>query len=282
MQGDVFAAVSGGKVQHYDKNLNLIETLDTGLGGFTTGMCFDKNGNLYVTGFSASQVSVFSKATGALTGTFGSGYSVPESILFDKTGNFYSSSVGGLGIQKFDSTGVQTATYTSGRTDWIDLSADQSTMYYTTETTSVAVLDLGTNTVTGSIALPGSGQSYALRLLGTSQLLVAQSNQIDLMNLDGTVANTYAVSGQSSFFALNLDPNGTSFWSGDFSTGAFFKFDIATGTVLAQTNTNTGNYTLFGLAVEGEKTQGGPPPSTPAPAALLSFVLPLLRRRKKA
>ncbi len=32
--GDVFAAISNGKVQHYDSDLNLLETLDTGYGSF--------------------------------------------------------------------------------------------------------------------------------------------------------------------------------------------------------------------------------------------------------
>ncbi len=281
-KGDVFAAVSNGMVQHYDKNLNLIEVLNTGLGGYTTGMCFDKNGNLYVTDFSTSQVSTFDKATGSLTGTFGGGYSIPESVLFDKSGNFYSSSVGGLGIQKFDSAGNYLTSYVGGRTDWIDLGADQTTMYFTGEGNEIVIRDLPSDTETGHITLPGTGAAYALRLVGNSQVLVAQSNQIDLMNLDGTVAQIYTVPNENSFFALNLDPNGTSFWSGDFGTGDFFKFNIASGAIEAQTNTGTGNYTLFGLAVEGELTKGGPPPTAPAPAALLSFLLPLLRRRKKA
>lgn len=47
--GDVFAGVGNGKVQHYDSNGILLETLDTLQGGFTTGMAFDAVGNLYVT-----------------------------------------------------------------------------------------------------------------------------------------------------------------------------------------------------------------------------------------
>jgi hypothetical protein len=33
---EVFATVGNGEVQHYDKNGNLLETLYTGLGGYTT------------------------------------------------------------------------------------------------------------------------------------------------------------------------------------------------------------------------------------------------------
>src|ERR1700736_6208572 len=73
-KGDVMASTSqGGTVTVYDKNLGLVTTLSTGLGGLTTGSAFDKSGNFYVTDFSAQNVSVFSGTTGALTGTFGSG-----------------------------------------------------------------------------------------------------------------------------------------------------------------------------------------------------------------
>src|SRR6266849_3436102 len=80
--GDVFVTVGNGKVQHRDAAGNLLETLDTLRGGFTTGMAFDSLGNLYVTDFSAGTVSKFD-SRGALIGTFGAGYSgSPESILF--------------------------------------------------------------------------------------------------------------------------------------------------------------------------------------------------------
>ncbi len=51
--GDVFIGVGNGQIQwrHPDGTLNA--TLDTGLGGFTTGMAFDKLGNLYSTAFTA-------------------------------------------------------------------------------------------------------------------------------------------------------------------------------------------------------------------------------------
>src|SRR5216684_2652860 len=72
--GDVFVSVSNGQVQHRDSAGNLLETLNTLQGGFTTGMAFDSAGNLYVTDFSAGTVSRFD-SKGALIGTFGSGYS---------------------------------------------------------------------------------------------------------------------------------------------------------------------------------------------------------------
>jgi hypothetical protein len=55
--GDVFVAIGGGKVQWRLPDGTLNAVLDTGLGGYTTGMAFDKEtGDLFVTGFTANAV----------------------------------------------------------------------------------------------------------------------------------------------------------------------------------------------------------------------------------
>src|SRR3990172_2969497 len=59
VSGDIFAAVNSGNVQHYSAAGVLLETLNTGQGGYTTGMAFDSTGNLYVTNFSACSVTNF-------------------------------------------------------------------------------------------------------------------------------------------------------------------------------------------------------------------------------
>jgi len=59
-------------------------------------------------------------------------------------------------------------------------------------------------------------------------------------------------------FALNLDPDGTSFWTGDLGgDNKVFRVDIASGAVLTSFNTlQAGDNTLGGLTVFGEITQG--------------------------
>jgi len=69
---------------------------------------------------------------GSLIGTFGSGYSAPESILFNTSGQAYIGNTGG-GILKKDAAGNALLTYNAGRVDWMDLGADQTTMFFTTE-----------------------------------------------------------------------------------------------------------------------------------------------------
>ncbi len=50
---------------------------------------------------------------------------------------------------------------------------------------------------------------------------------------------------------MNLDPDGTSFWTGDLSNGTITHVDIASGTILGQFNSLPGTQ-LAGLAIVGE------------------------------
>ncbi len=255
-KGDVFAAVNNGQVQHYDSGGVLLETLNTGFGGFTSGMAFDSSGNLYVTDFTANNVSVFNN-TGALLGTFGSGYSIPESILFNAAGTVYVGNFGN-GIRKFDSAGNFLDTVYPLRTDWIDLASDQCTMFITDEGTNIMRSNVCTKTSLPDFVASGLTHDYALRILSDGGVLVADTTNIKRYNSSGGLIQTYDNTSQDNWFALNLDPDGTSFWSGDFGNDKFFKFDIASGKVLMSVDTGKGGNNLFGLVVFGEITAAQP------------------------
>jgi DNA-binding beta-propeller fold protein YncE len=269
-KGDVMASTNGGNVTVYDKNLNLVTTLNTGLGGFTTGSVFDKAGNFYVTDFSANAVSVFSGTTGALTGTFGSGYSTPESILFNSAGQAYVTSVGGGGIMHFDSSGNPLPGAINGtRTDWEDLHSDQVTMLYTDESSTIHEVNVATNTPLPDFGSTFGTRGFALREIpkgaDAGDVLVAAGNQISLLSSTDTLLKSYTdpLGANGEWFALNLDPDGTSFWSGDDTNGEIAEFDIATGAVL-QSRMTCGSGCLFGLSVAGEISNVNP--GTPEPA----------------
>lgn len=262
--GDVFASVGGGLVRQYSAAGVLKDTLDTGAGGFTTGSAFDAAGNFYVTNFSNGSVYKFAGPADVHTRTtFASGISAaPESIAFDLAGNMYVGSADGAAdIHKYDSAGNHLASFnvatTARGSDWIDLAADQKTMYYTSENSEIKRFDLSTNTqLTDFATLPGR-PAFALRILGDGTVLVADSAAVYRVDSTSAVLNTYDDAGNDNWFALNLDPDGTSFWSGDFGTGELLKFDIATGMKLQTIDTGLGRGVLFGVSVFGEITQGG-------------------------
>jgi len=251
--GDVFVAVASGSVQWRRPNGTLVATLNGGAGGFTTGMAFDSAQSLYVTNFSNSVVHRFDK-NGAQISNFGSGYSTPECIVFDGSWSAYVGNVGG-GFRKFDATGAFLgAVAGSTRIDFADLQADQSTMLYTQEGNRIGRWDVVNNVALTDFATGLGGNAYALRIRTGGDVLLANGANILRLSSAGAVLQTYDVAGQNSWFALNLDPDGTSFWSADFSTSNVYRIDIATGNVISTFNTGTGSSTVFGLAVAGEIT----------------------------
>lgn len=254
--GDVFASIGDGKVRHYSADFSMFEDLDTGVDGFTTGMTFDASGNLYVTCFSANTVRKFSGLTGALLGDFGSGYTLsPESIVRDGAGNFYvGHQDGGVNnLHKLTPGGVPVTTFDplvdDTGVDHIGLAADQTTMFYTSQSRAIKRFDVGANAQLADFAaLPGDGVAHAFRLLVGGGLLVADERNIKRLDDSGAVVQTYDISGVNGWYSLTLGLGGTSFWAGDFGSGDFHQFDLADGSILR--SVSTGSPDLFGLAVQ--------------------------------
>jgi streptogramin lyase len=294
VKGDVFVGAGNGQVFQYKPDGTLVQKLSSGLASETTGMAFDASGNLYSTNFEAQAIVKYDQ-NGVKIGTFGSGFNAdPESILFDKSGNAYVGQADGThNILKFDSAGNLLKTIvpvggTDRGTDWIDLSSDQHTLFYAGEGPHIRTIDA----VSGAPGLFTSkgNELFALRLLDNGDILAANgSNQVVLFDANGNIIQSYTLPGASEIFALNLDPDGTSFWTGDIggSTG-IWEVDIATGNILEHWNASKdGASEVAGLAVFGEITQGGPGPGpVPEPASLallgsgLVGLVALWRRRK--
>ncbi len=309
--GDIFAAVGnfliGGKVERYDKDLNFIQTLDTGISGFDikqTGMGFDQAGNLYVTNF--DELGIFdvpplvlnsvtrfdTNGTLLLPNPFVSAdpASGVESIVFDAAGNFYVGQAGSFtpgstkDIIKFDALGNRLMSFTvateNSGAETIDLAADQTTLFYTSEGRLIKRYDVGTDTQLADFAtLPGAGlEAFSLRILDDGGVLVADTENVKRLDSLGNVIQVYDVIGEDSWFSLNLDPDGASFWSGNSTSNTFCKFDIAGLLPTTCRGIVTTNGSLLGLTVFNEVTAAVPPSSSnpgngviPEPSTLLLF-----------
>ena len=275
--GDVFASIGSGLVNEYTPTGVFVQQLNTGHNVYTaTGSAFSTTtGDFYVTGFTANTIVRFNSATGAKVGDFASTdpASDGESIVFDKNGNAFAGQADGTRhVLEFNSSGTLINAFAPSTsipgddrgTDWVDLAADQHTLYYTSEGTHIRRFDIATNTQLANlnaVALAGSN-AYAFRILSDGGVLVADTDRVVRLDAAGNVVKTYLLGqpGVVTLFALNLDPNGTSFWTGDLSTNQVYNVDIATGAILEHWTATGGGVTqLAGLSIKGEITAAGVP-----------------------
>jgi len=262
--GDVFAGIASGSYNVYSNSGTFKETISDGSAGFTTGCSFNPSlDKLYTTNFSASKVVVYDNASPhSIVQTITTGKAAAESIVFAGNGHFFVGGPSDPEIEEYDASGTLVDNDTvaadgTGGPDWIDLAADQKTTFYTSESRVVRRFDAAADVQLADFAtLPGAGTAFALRLLspgdGSGGLLVADRGDVKRLDGSGAVVQTYDVSGEDSWFSLNLDPNGTSFWAGDFGTNNFYRFNMATGAVEVGPIASGG--VLFGLCLKGEIT----------------------------
>lgn len=275
--GDVFVSVGSGLVEQWRDIagvMTFIQTIDcSGFFGnvFTTGSTFDVNGEFYVTMFNGLGVCHVDN-NGVALGTFGTYLAgdQPESILFNVAGDAFIGTVDGSTEDLYQKNSVGTAitqfnTQVSVRgTDWIDLTAGQQVMYHTSEGREIFRHDIlvpGNNPLADFAGLPGQGLAFALRILPNGNVLVADAGNVKLLDNGGNVIGTYDKTGFSRWFALNVDPNGNTFWSADSVNSNVCQFNINAGQGLDNelrcfTPNNVG--AVFGLSVFGEQTVGGP------------------------
>lgn len=268
--------MGGGLVNQYDALGHLLHILNThSRSTEEKGMCFDPAGNLYVTDFDAGTMSKFDSHGKLVAYPWGGPFNKePESCVADAAGNIYVGEVHGRALlRKFNAAGRLLATYKPARedqgVDWIDLAADQCTLYYTSEGSSIKRFDVCHNRQLPDFVNALAGPCYAVSLRPNGEVFVACS-AIYRLNGNGHILHIYTTQsvGEKNIFAtVNPDPDGTSFWAGGFQSGKIYRIDIATGRKLASFKVPL--YQLLGgVAVAGEiaGALSGTPRGTPRPA----------------
>jgi len=272
--GDVFAGVGDGEIKRFDPGTGaLLNTLSTGspyVGDQQTGMCIDRDGNIYATNWFDGTMSKFDLHEGLDTYPWGTFIGSPEDCKVNADGNIYVGEANGQRrLLLFDPAGTLLDSWTpavgpSGM-DSFDLDADQCTILYTSQDDRIQRYDVCTDSQLSDFATGLSGdECLALRIRPSGEVMVACTKGVHHLAPNGTVIRTYLTSeytdtegnqesdfDDSFFFAMNLDPDGTSFWTGGLLSGDIYKIDIETGEQLTTFNAGI-NTILGGLAIVGE------------------------------
>jgi hypothetical protein len=271
-KGNVLLVIGGGKFEEHVPAGTLVQTLDSTTGtSENDGMCFDSSGNLYATnGFSYGSLAKFDKNGTLVNKDFikaadtANGH--PESCVVDSSGNIYV----GLpdsspsAIQKYSPAGALLNTYPVTKenrgSDWIDLAKDQCTLFYTSEGSSILRYNACTQTQLTPFATGLPGSCYGHRLLADESVLVACNSAIVHLSSAGAVLKTFTATslgfgGSPFLFAMNIDPDGVTFWTADYGNGKVVRANIADGAVVGGFLPSAGSGPFGGLAVVGELTQ---------------------------
>ena len=146
--------------------------------------CASTRAHLYVTNSTpqvSGSVSTFDKSAPSPPPR-SSGYNNPESCTPDASGNIFVGNAGAGKVLKFDPSGTLLATYTvtvqNRGADWITLSSDQCTLYYTSEGTLVKRFNVCTNTQLTDFATLPSNNCFASSLRPNGEMLVACNDAV--------------------------------------------------------------------------------------------------------
>jgi len=276
--GDVFVAVGKGQYEVRDKTGSLKQTITSSVNPKkdVAGCWFDSQFNLYTADFYNTKVVKYDITGSHASSVFAdTNAQAPngntESIVMAVNGDVYAGHAVTGKLLRYRSDGAFLASYTpaleSGATgvDWIDLSTDQKTIFFTSRGRDIRKFDVATAITTTLTTLGAGGQAFAIRLLGPSfngsdGLLVADNVNIKQLNSAGGVIATYdydpsgTANDENSFRALNLDPDGVHFWAGGFDKGRLYRFTFGSSAPDSgfPINTGAGNSALGGLCVMGE------------------------------
>ncbi len=234
-----------------------------------TGFCRAPDGDVLSTRFSDSQGPIRMSQSGAVRDNDPGGFiGGDESCAFDQAGNAWiGEAVGSIATTvplKYiaaDGRVLKTLQLPVGErgADWIELDANQCTLYYTSEDSDVRRFDVCTEQVLPHFATALEAPCYALRQLPNHEMMVTCRNRIYRYDQNGSFIREYTKeslgeSDVNGLYAIHLDPDGQTFWTGGVVSGRVVRARIDDGSVVTSFTTGTGG--VNGLLIQDEFIAG--------------------------
>lgn len=260
-------------VRRYTTDGIAIDGWDTKLpntfGAVATGFCRSPEGDVLSTRFAVSAGPTLMSAAGAvLDSAFGGFMGDDESCAFDKLGNVWigeavpiGNTVAALRHVAPDGRLLKTLMVPVGErgTDWIELDANQCTLYYTSEDSDVRRFDVCTEQALSHFATGLEEPCYAVRQLPNRDLMITCRERIYRYDENGMFVREYTrgslgETDSNGLYAIHLDPDGQTFWTGGVMSGRVVRARLDDGSV--QTSFQTGSGGINGLLIQDEFIAG--------------------------
>lgn len=161
---------------------------------------------------------------------------LPTSISVAQNGDIFVGQNGGtLTVLRYTAAGVlqesyPVATENTG-SDWVELSSDQHTLFYTSQGSKILRYDIATHTQLPDYAsLAGPNQFFGFAILppgdGSNGILVADNDGVKLIDASGNEIASYGVTGAFIWTDVAMTLDGLSFWATSVFTNHAYKFDL--------------------------------------------------------
>jgi hypothetical protein len=224
-------------------------------GAVSGGLCRAQNGDILSTRFGVSEGPARLSAAGALLDAgFGGLIGLDESCEYDAQGRVWvgeavpGSETEAL-LRQFSADGLrlQSLIVPVGERgiDWIALGNDACTLYYTSEDGDVRRFDVCSAQILPHFATGLAEPCYALRRRTNDELLIACKTRVYRYAGSGALLAEYSQQdlGENDvdgLFALQLDPDGETFWTGGATSGRVIRARIDNGNVVTSFLTGIG------------------------------------------
>ncbi|MCA1818480.1 MAG: hypothetical protein LC620_00245, partial [Halobacteriales archaeon] len=243
--GDVFVSESDGSVHHYSSTGVVKGSLVTGVSGYVTGSTFEpSSGNLFVTGYYGSpNIFRFDHTSGALMGTFGTGYTCPESVSFRLAGDaLVAPCASGSSTLEKNPAGAAVASHPTGGADASVIDLNDCTFYHSPELSVVHRFDICGGGPLPDLPTTFHGPIYSMALDCQGNLLLTDSDHVHRVDTtSGAILNTYDDPSVSTWSGVEMAEDGTSLWATAYgaSSARAFRFDMGSGALMASFPTTT-------------------------------------------
>ena len=217
-------AIDHGRYIEFDRSTGQsLGPVDSGSGSESTGGCAFGNGLFYSLGWdSRSLTAMKSGAPHDVVASVVGPWWLPETIAVAASGDLWVATGDTQNVlYRVDPKTLKVADVLNpaldGRGVWLDLAADQRTMFYTAEGHTVKRYDVVSKKQLPDFAqLPDTTRAYQIALLGprdgSGGAVVAGKDFVYRLNASGAVVQTYSIEHEPNWIGVLPDPHGTSLW----------------------------------------------------------------------